>query len=135
MARENLLTNGGELNRPNGTDYKGKYHVHVSKGAMAGAKHSRYYHESLTPANLAAGKKIAAIMNELQEEETAANVPRPRGTNAQAARRASRRGQARQQFMAQRTTTPTPRRAPSRPAPSRRSGGGGGYGGGGGGGY
>lgn len=122
MTRENLLTNGGEFNRPNGTEYKGKYHVHISEGAMAGAKHSRYYHESLTPANLAAGKKLAAIMNELQEEETAANAPRPRGTNAQAARRASRRGQSSQQFLSQRRAARTPQQ---RRSSSRRSGGGG----------
>lgn len=40
MTRENLLTKGGEFNLPNGTTYKGKYHVHVSKGAMVGAEHS-----------------------------------------------------------------------------------------------
>ena len=116
MTRENLLTKGGEFNLPNGTNYKGKYHVHVSKGAMVGAEHSLEYHDSLTPANVASAKKLIAIMNELQEK-----------------RRAPRRRPSRRQIMSQRTNTPTSRRAPSRPARSRTSsrrrgsGGGGGY--------
>ena len=116
MTRENLLTKGGEFNLPNGTNYKGKYHVHFSKGAMVGAEHSPEYHDSLTPANVASARKVISIMNELQEEK-----------------KPTRRRQPRRQTMSRTTNTPTPRRAPSRPARSRPSsrrrgsGGGGGY--------
>ena len=44
----NLFTNGGEyINRRTGEDYVGFYHIHPSKGAMAGKKHVEEYHDRL----------------------------------------------------------------------------------------
>jgi len=42
-----LYTNGSEFKRPNGQDYVGYYHIHSSKGAMVGAKHSDKAHDKL----------------------------------------------------------------------------------------
>ena len=47
-VQENLFTEGGEYYIKGTTkEYVGKYHVHPTKGAMVGAKHTRLPHDSL----------------------------------------------------------------------------------------
>jgi hypothetical protein len=47
-VRENLYTNGNEYTLPNGEIYIGAYHVHPTRGAMVGAKHTSAPHDALT---------------------------------------------------------------------------------------
>ena len=50
QVKEDLFTNGGEyINRRTREDYVGFYHIHPSKGAMAGKKHVEEYHDRLKP--------------------------------------------------------------------------------------
>ena len=39
MVRTEQYTSGGEFKLPDGTNYVGAYHVHITKGAMVGAYH------------------------------------------------------------------------------------------------
>lgn len=36
MVREELYTTGGDFTLPNGEDYIGPYHIHITQGAMVG---------------------------------------------------------------------------------------------------
>ena len=45
--QENLYTQGGELYKADGTEYVGKYHIHVEKGPMEGAFHIEAEHPKL----------------------------------------------------------------------------------------
>ena len=47
-VQENLFTEGGEYYiKGTNKEYVGKYHIHPTKGAMVGAKHTRLPHDSL----------------------------------------------------------------------------------------
>jgi len=69
MTRENLSTNGNEFSLPNGKRYSGKYHIHVSKGAMVGATHSNRPHDTLSPLNSIVAEKVRSIQTELRAME------------------------------------------------------------------
>jgi|TARA_R100001463_G_scaffold108308_2_gene162881 hypothetical protein len=110
MVRTQLYTSGGEFKRPNGSDYVGAYHVHVSQGAMVGGFHKTESHDKLTPSTNAARSLVQRIMSELSASQATPS-------------------------RARRATTPPPRRTPRRTprmTPTRSSGGssggsGGGY--------
>ena len=65
MNRNNLLTEGNEFRLPNGNLYSGPYHVHISKGAMVGARHVNAPHDLLTPVNETVAEKVVSIQEEL----------------------------------------------------------------------
>jgi len=48
-VQENLYTNGGEFQTPDGKEYIGPYHIHPEKGAMVGAVHVKKKHDLLFP--------------------------------------------------------------------------------------
>ena len=70
MVRTQLYTSGGEFKRPNGSDYVGAYHVHVSQGAMAGGFHKTEGHDKLTPSTNAARSLVQRIMSELSASQS-----------------------------------------------------------------
>lgn len=76
MVRENLVTDGTEFARPDGTPYSGPYHVHISQGAMVGGKHVSSPHDVLVPLTAEAAQKIVSIQISLKNEEFVANAPR-----------------------------------------------------------
>ena len=65
MNRNNLLTEGNEFRLPNGNLYTGSYNVHISKGAMVGARHVNAPHDLLTPVNETVAEKVSSIQEEL----------------------------------------------------------------------
>tara|TARA_Y100000114_G_C11610470_1_gene254873 strand:- start:202 stop:576 length:375 start_codon:yes stop_codon:yes gene_type:complete len=124
MTRENLSTAGNEFLLPNGKRYTGKYHIHVSKGAMVGATHSEKKHDSLRALTIAVHEKVKSIQVELKaaqqhEEKIKPNNQRraPRVASTPTPRRTARRT-----IRQAPTPTPTPT-----PTPSSGGGGGGGY--------
>jgi len=110
MVRTQLYTSGGEFKRPNGSDYVGAYHVHVSKGAMAGGFHKTEGHDKLTPTTNAARSLMQRIMSELSASP--APPSRARRTATRPPRRSSRR---------------TPRMTPTGSSGGSSGGSGGGY--------
>ena len=76
MVRENLVTDGTEFARPDGTPYSGPYHVHISQGAMVGGRHVSSAHDILVPLTAEAAQKIVSIQISLKNEEFVANAPR-----------------------------------------------------------
>ena len=88
MVRTELYTSGGEFKLPNGTNYVGAYHVHVSKGAMVGAYHKDTPHDRLTPSNRESELLLESIINQLNlQQSKPTSVRRSRST-----RRSSRGG-------------------------------------------
>ena len=115
MVRTQLYTSGGEFKRPNGSDYVGAYHVHVSQGAMAGGFHKTESHDKLTPSTNAARSLVQRIMSELCASP--ATPSRTRRSTTRAPRRTPRR-----------TSRQTTRMTPSRSSGSSGSSGGSGGG-------
>ena len=76
MTREGLITNGTEFLLPDGSPYAGPYHVHVSQGAMVGARHKSQPHSILIAANPEVAEKVVKIQNELKQQDFLANAPR-----------------------------------------------------------
>lgn len=76
MVRENLVTDGTEFARPDGTPYSGLYHVHVSQGAMVGGRHVSSPHDILVPLTSEAAEKVVSIQISLKNQEFVANAPR-----------------------------------------------------------
>ena len=88
MVRTELYTSGGEFKLPNGTNYVGAYHVHVTKGAMVGAYHKDTPHDRLTPSNRESELLLESIINQLNlQQSKPTSVRRSRST-----RRSSRGG-------------------------------------------
>ena len=75
MVRGNLYTAGEEFYLPNGETYVGAYHVHVTKGAMVGARHTPEPHDSLTPLTEAAAQLIETIQAQLRQRQDQASSP------------------------------------------------------------
>tara|TARA_R100000406_G_scaffold75471_1_gene55930 strand:+ start:1817 stop:2152 length:336 start_codon:yes stop_codon:yes gene_type:complete len=75
MVRGNLYTAGEEFYLPNGETYVGAYHVHVTKGAMVGARHTTEPHDSLTPLTEAAAQLIETIQAQLKQRQDQASSP------------------------------------------------------------
>mgnify|MGYP003108670170 CR=1 FL=1 len=129
MTFNNLYTSGEEFVLPNGENYVGAYHVHVSKGAMVGGTHTTTPHDRLTPVNSRVAERIKSLQAQLKGQMDSTikkrRASRPSGPSSPASS----------------SQTPPPSSPPpsSPPAPSApssgSSGGGGGYSGGGGGGY
>ena len=81
MVRTELYTSGGEFKLPNGTNYVGAYHVHVSKGAMVGAYHKDTPHDRLTPSNRESELLLESIINQLNlQQSKPTSVRRSRST-------------------------------------------------------
>ena len=76
MTREGLITDGTEFLLPDGSPYRGPYQVHVSKGAMVGARHVSTPHSILIAANPEVAEKVVKIQNELKQQDFLANTPR-----------------------------------------------------------
>ena len=76
MTREGLITNGTEFLLPDGSPYRGPYHVHVSQGAMVGARHKSQPHSILIAVNPEVAEKVVKIQNELKQQDFLANAPR-----------------------------------------------------------
>ena len=76
MTREGLITDGTEFLLPDGSPYRGPYHVHVSQGAMVGARHISQPHSILIAANPEVAEKVVKIQNELKQQDFLANAPR-----------------------------------------------------------
>ena len=111
MTRNNLTTDGSEFLLPDGKPYSGSYHIHVTKGAMEGEKHTRRPHRSLTPVNEVIARRVGIIQRGMRNESvpTAATPSAPRP-----------------QVRRQRPTTPM--RRPSSPPASQSYGSGSGSG-------
>ena len=73
MNINNLSTNGSEFRLPNGRKYRGKYHIHVSQGAMVGAKHTQAPHSRLIPLNLTVAQRVNSIQRQLQAQQVSRN--------------------------------------------------------------
>ena len=66
MTFNNLYTSGEEFVLPNGENYVGAYHVHVSKGAMVGGTHTTTPHDRLTPVNSRVAERIKSLQAQLK---------------------------------------------------------------------
>lgn len=75
MTRENLYTAGNEFMLPDGEVYVGSYHVHVSRGAMAGRSHSAEPHPALTPMTEAVARMVSLIQSQLSARTSGASSP------------------------------------------------------------
>jgi len=73
MTIDSLTTDGSEFTLPNGRRYVGSYHIHVSQGAMVGAKHTRSPHERLFPVNSPVSERVASIQKQLQGQQSNRN--------------------------------------------------------------
>jgi len=75
MTINNLSTDGSEFVLLDGTPYVGRYHVHVSKGAMVGARHVSTPHSVLIAISPSAAEKVIKLQNQLKQDEFIANAP------------------------------------------------------------
>ena len=66
MTFNNLNTDGGEFTLPNGEDYVGPYHVHISLGAMVGGVHTSEPHDKLLPVNDTVEERIKSLQAHLK---------------------------------------------------------------------
>ena len=69
MTIENISTDGSEFALPDGKRYRGKYHIHVSQGAMVGATHTSAPHDRLTPINSTVSERVASIQEQLRGQQ------------------------------------------------------------------
>jgi hypothetical protein len=70
MVRTEQYTSGGEFKLPDGTNYVGAYHVHVTRGAMVGAYHKNTPHDRLTASNDRTKRLVQNIIQQLQLERS-----------------------------------------------------------------
>ena len=73
MTVEGLTTRGSEFTLPNGAPYSGRYHVHIDKGAMVGAKHVSTPHSILIPVNAEVANKVISLQRELRAKRDQQN--------------------------------------------------------------
>ena len=66
MTKTDLYTSGGEFTLPNGENYIGGFHIHVSQGAMVGSFHKTEEHDLLTPVNNQVRSYVLSVQNELR---------------------------------------------------------------------
>lgn len=66
MTKTDLYTSGGEFTLPNGENYIGGFHIHVSQGAMVGSFHKTEEHDLLTPVNSRVRSYVLSVQNELR---------------------------------------------------------------------
>tara|TARA_Y100000114_G_C11758842_1_gene328390 strand:- start:1664 stop:1936 length:273 start_codon:yes stop_codon:yes gene_type:complete len=66
MTKTDLYTSGGEFTLPNGDNYIGGFHIHVSQGAMVGSFHKTEEHDLLTPVNSQVRSYVLGVQNELR---------------------------------------------------------------------
>jgi hypothetical protein len=69
MVITELYTRGGEFELPDGTNYIGAYHVHITSGAMVGGFHKTETHDRLTPSNQEAKNLIKTFTNQLKSQQ------------------------------------------------------------------
>ena len=84
MTFNNLRTDGGEFTLPNGEDYVGLYHVHITLGAMVGGVHTSEPHDKLRPVNETVQESINSLQAHLKghieaenKRQTAASASSP----------------------------------------------------------
>jgi hypothetical protein len=93
MTLDNLTTNGSEFTLPDGSRYSGSYHIHVSQGAMVGAKHAPTPHQRLFAVNSAVAERVASIQKQLQGQQSSRNkIQSTRSTIRASSRTPSSRG-------------------------------------------
>jgi len=120
MTKNYLTTNGSEFTLPDGRRYYGSYHVHIDKGAMVGAYHSKLPHASLKPVNPKARKKVKLIQNRLKNDRGAKTIQPQIQLRKQPARRTTPIARTSEQRTI-RPLRPTPRRSSNRGSFTRRS--------------
>tara|TARA_R100001440_G_scaffold15358_1_gene26136 strand:+ start:2361 stop:2639 length:279 start_codon:yes stop_codon:yes gene_type:complete len=69
MTINGLTTDGSEFTLPDGSPYSGRYHVHVSQGAMVGSNHVPTPHQRLTPTSPEVAGRIAALQDQLRARQ------------------------------------------------------------------
>mgnify|MGYP003627969162 FL=1 len=70
MVRTEQYTSGGEFKLPDGTNYVGAYHVHITKGAMVGAYHKDTPHDRLIPSDRQSELLLESIINQLNLQQS-----------------------------------------------------------------
>ncbi len=70
MTKTDLYTSGGEFTLPNGDNYIGGFHIHVSQGAMVGSFHKTEQHDLLTPVNDQVRSYVLGVQNELRRNSS-----------------------------------------------------------------
>jgi hypothetical protein len=70
MTKTDLYTSGGEFTLPNGDNYIGGFHIHVSQGAMVGSFHKTEQHDLLTPVNNQVRSYVLGVQNELRRNSS-----------------------------------------------------------------
>lgn len=81
MTRGGLTTDGSEFVLPDGTPYRGPYHIHYPSGAMVGPSHTGRSHSYLKPVNNDVRKMVTGVMAELMGD-TSRPSSRPRSTSS-----------------------------------------------------
>jgi hypothetical protein len=80
MTREQLYTTGGDFTLPNGDDYIGPYHIHISKGPMVGGFHEFQPHDLLTPSSKRSENFVKNVINQLSSSNNQrSSAPRTTG--------------------------------------------------------
>lgn len=69
MVITELYTRGGEFELPDGTNYIGAYHIHITSGAMVGGFHKTETHDRLRPSNQKAKNLIKTFTNQLKSQK------------------------------------------------------------------
>ena len=69
MTFNNLSTDGSEFVLPGGRRYRGRYHIHVSNGAMVGPRHVPTFHQKLRPINSSVAQRISSLQQQLRGQE------------------------------------------------------------------
>jgi len=70
MTKTDLYTSGGEFILPNGDDYIGGFHIHITQGAMVGSFHKTEQHDLLTPVNNQVRSYVLSVRNELKRNSS-----------------------------------------------------------------
>ena len=90
MVKTQLYTSGREFRLPNGTNYIGAYHIHITKGAMEGGFHKTESHRSLTPYTRASKSLVERIKTELNASQAPTSNLRQPARPQRAQRRTTR---------------------------------------------
>jgi|TARA_R100000426_G_scaffold64205_1_gene44816 uncharacterized membrane protein YgcG len=82
MVREELYTTGGDFTLPNGEDYIGPYHIHITQGAMVGGFHELQPHDILTPSTERSINFVETVINQLSSSPNQRSTPISSGSSS-----------------------------------------------------